>query len=153
MGPVDHYALKFGQTMSDILKEKTITLADGRIRCRRCQAQSKRSGLQCKKPALAGKSVCDFHGGRSTGPRTQEGRQRIADAKTIHGDKSKAKREERSETSAHMRELEDVAWALDMMTGTRTRGRKPSSYRPVKTFEEAKLWVLMDAGGMHRKVK
>jgi hypothetical protein len=97
--------------------------------------------------------VCDFHGGRSTGPRTEEGRQRIADAKTIHGNESRTTRKKRSKTSAHMRELEDVAWALNMMTGTRTRGRKPTAYRPVKTLEEARLWILKDASRTHRKVK
>jgi hypothetical protein len=34
-------------------------------------------------------------------------------------------RREHSETVAYLRELEDVAWALGMMTGTRTRGLKP----------------------------
>ncbi len=139
--------------MSENHKESFIDLAGGRIRCRRCQAKSKRSGSQCKKPALAGKSVCDFHGGRSTGPRTEEGRQRIADAKTTLANEGRATRKKRSETSAHMRELEDVAWALNMMTGARTRGRKPTAYRPIKTLEEARLWILKDANRTHRKVK
>jgi hypothetical protein len=139
--------------MSEIQKEPFIVLAGGKIRCRRCQALSRRSKEQCKKPALTGKSVCDFHGGRSTGPRTQEGRQCIADAKTIHGNESRAKREERSQSSAYFMELEDVAWALGMMTGTRTRGRKPNGYLSVKTLEEAKLWIFLDASGLHHKVK
>ena len=139
--------------MSEIQKEATIILAGGRIRCRRCQALSKRSREQCKKAAMHGKQVCRTHGGRSTGPKTPEGRQRIADAKTVHGDESRAKRRERSESSAYLRELEDAAWALNMMTGDRTRGRKPSGYRPVKTLDEAKLWVAADALDLHRKVK
>jgi hypothetical protein len=101
---------------------------------------------------LAGKQVCDFHGGRSTGPRTQEGRQRIADAKTIHGEEGRTRRKRRSETSAQIRELEDVAWALNMMTGARTRGRKPNAYRSVKTLEEAKIWIMLDATGINRRV-
>jgi len=139
--------------MTNMNKDLFIDLAGGRIRCRRCQALSKRSREQCKKPALRGKAVCGFHGGKSTGPKTEEGRQRIADAKTTHGNESRAKRKERSETSAHMRELEDVAWAINMMTGTQTRGRKPTAYRPVKTLEEAKLWIFLDANGLHHKVK
>lgn len=50
-------------------------------------------------------------------------------------------------------ELEDVAWALNMMIGTRTRGRKPNAYSPVKTLEEAKRWIVADALDLHRKVK
>ena len=94
--------------MSEIDKEATIILAGGRIRCRRCQALSKRSREQCKKSALKGKTVCAFHGGRSTGPKTQEGKQRIADAKTVHGEETRAKRRERSESDARMRNFEDL---------------------------------------------
>src|SRR5215510_13474365 len=40
---------------------------------------------------------CRFHGGLSTGPRTPEGRARIAEARTIHGRYSaKAKAEQRA---------------------------------------------------------
>ena len=137
--------------MSDIQKEATIVLAGGRIRCRRCQAMSKRSRLQCKKPALNGKRVCQIHGGRSRGPKTPEGRQRIADAKTIHGDDSRAKREQRSRSSAKLMALEDIGWVLGMMTGTRTRGRKPKHYRPIKTVEEAWIWCVLDAAGLESK--
>jgi hypothetical protein len=130
--------------MSEIIKEPFIVLAGGRIRCCRCQALSRRSKEQCKKPALRGKRVCDFHGGRSTGPRTEEGKASIAKAHTIHGNETKAKREKRSRSSAYLMELEDVAWALNMMSGTRTRGRKPSGYWPIKTREQAVDWIIQD---------
>ena len=94
--------------MSDIQKEPFIELAGGRIRCRRCQAFSKLSNEQCKRLALAGKQVCDLHGGRSTGPKTPEGRQRIADAQTVHGRETRQIREQRSASGAYMMELEDV---------------------------------------------
>ena len=139
--------------MSEIIKEPYIVLASGKIRCRRCQALSRRSKGQCKKPALRTHAVCGFHGGKSTGPRTQEGKARIAQAHTIHGDETKAKREDRSAGSAYLMELEDVAWALDMMTGTRSRGRKPKNYHPVKTLQAARLWCLLDAHGLRGKVK
>ena len=35
----------------------------------RCQARSKRSGQQCKAPAVRGKKVCRMHGARSGAPR------------------------------------------------------------------------------------
>jgi len=139
--------------MSEIIKEPYIVLAGGRIRCCRCQALSRRSKEQCKKPALKGKRVCGFHGGKSTGPRTEEGKARIAKAHTTHGNETKVKREERSRSSAYLMELEDVAWALGMMTGTRTRGRKPKNYQPVKTSQGARLWCLLEANGLRGKVK
>jgi hypothetical protein len=91
--------------MSTAEREATISLAGGRIRCRRCQTLSRRSQLQCKKPALKGKRVCGFHGGKSTGPKTAAGRQRIAESKTIHGRETRAIRAQRS---ADLRRLEDV---------------------------------------------
>lgn len=33
----------------------------------RCAAKSKRSGMQCKAPAIKGKRVCRMHGGKSPG--------------------------------------------------------------------------------------
>ena len=51
----------------------------------RCQAKSKRSGLQCRKAAMQGKRVCRTHGGASTGPKTIAGQQRCATTKTVHG--------------------------------------------------------------------
>lgn len=39
-----------------------------------------RKGHPCKAKALPGKNRCKFHGGMSTGPRTAEGRESIAEA-------------------------------------------------------------------------
>ena len=114
---------------------------------------SKRSGQQCKKAALRGKSVCAFHGGKSTGPKTAEGRHKIAQAHLIHGNDTGIEREQASQSAAYMRELEDVAWALQMMAGPRTRGRKPKSYVPIKTLEDAKLWIFLNINGLRGKVK
>ena len=130
--------------MSEIIKEPFIVLAGGRIRCCRCQALSRRSKEQCKKPALRGKNVCDFHGGRSTGPKTEEGKARIAKAHTIHGTETKAMREKRSRSSAYMRNLEDLLYVFGMTKAPRWRGRKPSGYWPIKTTEQAVDWIIQD---------
>jgi hypothetical protein len=37
-----------------------LVTAGGKVVCARCAAKSKRSGEQCKKPAMRGKAVCDF---------------------------------------------------------------------------------------------
>ena len=83
---------KKSQRNSVTVKLSLIT-AGGKIRCTRCQATSKRTKLQCGGPAMKGKLVCRFHGGLSTGPKTELGRQICAAAKTIHGDDSRLDRE------------------------------------------------------------
>jgi hypothetical protein len=73
--------------------EIMLTTAGGKIVCRRCNALSKRTKLQCSGPAIKGKTKCKFHGGLSTGPTSELGRQICADAKTFHGKESRAARE------------------------------------------------------------
>ena len=81
-----------------------ITLLAGRVRAPRCQALSKRSKLQCGKAALKGKSVCMFHGGKSTGPVTEDGRNLCAKAKTVHGYETRTAREYRAKKFHEMRQ-------------------------------------------------
>ena len=90
------------------------TIAGGKIRCLQCQAISKRTLVQCKAPAIAGRKVCRFHGGLSTGPKTPEGRQRCSDAKTIHGQDTRAIRERQRDIASHLRALEALCKALRM---------------------------------------
>ena len=108
-----------------LLLEQTLSTLGGRVTCQRCQAKSKRTKLQCAAPALKGKRVCKTHGGRSTGPKTEAGRQRCAEAKTIHGRETRETRTERSLASARLAVLEQAGHELEFMGGTRTRGRKP----------------------------
>ena len=98
----------------------------GRVECNQCQARSSRTKLQCRAPAIKGKRVCKTHGGRSTGPKTEAGRQRCAQAKTIHGRETRETRTERSLASARLAVLEEAGFLLGFMSGHRTRGRKPS---------------------------
>lgn len=46
---------------------------------KRCGART-RKGTPCRSQSLPGKTRCKFHGGASTGPKTEEGRSRIAEA-------------------------------------------------------------------------
>jgi hypothetical protein len=50
----------------------------------RCGART-RGGCPCRAPAIHGKLRCRMHGGRSTGPRTEQGMARLRTARTIHG--------------------------------------------------------------------
>ena len=109
-----------------LLLEQTIITLGGRVICKRCLARSKRTKQQCRAPAMKGKRVCKTHGGRSTGPRTEEGHAKCAAAKTIHGNETRKARSERSLGSARLAVLESVGMALNMLTGSRTPGPKPT---------------------------
>lgn len=117
-------------------KEKLLVTAGGRIYCHRCQAKSKRTGLQCSAPAMAGKVMCKAHGGSSTGPRTEAGRRKIAAAQLKHGLYSKSAIAQRQEVAAQIAELEDAMHVLGMSNAPRTRGRKPIRYEPVISLDD-----------------
>lgn len=110
----------------------------GQIQCRRCLAKSKRTGLQCGRPALNSSKTqkCQFHGGRSTGPKTAAGKAKIAAAALKSGQYTKAAIRARSVNTAYMLRLEDAMHHLGMISGTRTRGPKPKSYKPVSSIDE-----------------
>jgi len=83
----------------------------------RCGARTK-AGTPCKRPAVKRTGRCTRHGGKSTGPRTEEGRARIAAAKTSHGRMTKDARAEAKrraqvgrEIRAELREIERGAIA------------------------------------------
>jgi hypothetical protein len=109
----------------------TYVIAGGRIACNQCQAMSKRSRQRCKAPAMKGKNRCAIHGGKSSGPKTEAGRQRCAEAKTIHGRETRKARTERSLTSARLALLESAGFEFGIMSGRRTRGRKPDKMADV----------------------
>lgn len=81
----------------------------------RCQTKSKPSGVQCRKPAVRGKTVCRTHGGASTGPKTQQGRERWAQAKTVYGWETREIRQRRAEKLKDLRALEVAMLALGMI--------------------------------------
>ena len=108
-------------------KTQWMLIAGGRIYCRRCQAVSKRSKLQCKAPAKRGHDVCRTHGGVSTGPITQEGRLKCGDVHRIHGRETRAKRVERSRKLAELHQLVDLGNAIGLFGEKKVtlRGRRP----------------------------
>jgi hypothetical protein len=121
--------------------ETYLTLAGGRILCLRCTAKSVRSGMQCSKPAMKSSRTqkCSHHGGWATGPKTAEGRQRVAHANTKHGESTKAARREHCKASANLSMLEDCLYLLGMTAEPKIRGRKPAGYKPVRTLTDLKL--------------
>ena len=79
--------------INNVNVELMLITAGGRVVCRRCNAMSKRTKLQCGGPAIKGKTKCKFHGGLSTGPKSELGRQICSAAKTVHGKDTRAARE------------------------------------------------------------
>jgi len=51
-------------------------------------------------------------------------------------------RTERQAMSVRLRHLEDIMHVLDMTTGGRWRGAKPIGYKPIRTLDEVKQFVL-----------
>ena len=86
-------------------KEKYVTLSGLNRIVNRCQATSKRTADQCRKAAMKGKQVCRAHGGCSTGPRTQQGRKRCAEARYQHGWETRKIRELRAQKFHEMKTL------------------------------------------------
>ena len=78
------------------------------------------------------------------GPRTAEGRQRIAQAQLKHGAYSKAGLRAKHAEAIQLRELEDIAVLIGMITGPRTRGAKPHGYRPITSMEAVKTLVALE---------
>src|SRR6266567_7721908 len=72
----------------------------------RCGAKTRR-GTACQCPAMKN-GRCRLHGGRSTGPRTPAGLERIRRAVTKHGRYAKAAIEERSNLRSLMQEARAI---------------------------------------------
>lgn len=89
---------------------------------RRCHATAKSTGTQCQNPAAYGSPVCRNHGARRP-----ESIKRGADHPSYkHGNRTQAAEQEASQTARRLRELESIAREAGLLTGPKTRGRKPN---------------------------
>ena len=124
-----------------------LTTAGGKIKCLRCLAKSSRTGVQCAKPALRVSShqLCGHHGGR---PHTAETLQRISEANTLHGECTKAAKEQYRQDAVLIRQLEDAVRVLKMAEGSRLRGRKPTGYESLQTVDD--VVRLITERALHR---
>ena len=115
--------------------EQYLTTAGGRIKCLRCTASSTRTKVQCARPAIKTSRTqkCQFHGGRTHSEATLK---RISEANTVHGEATKVAKQQFRDDSVLLHELEDSLYVLKMAEGPRTRGRKPTGYRGVRTEED-----------------
>ena len=111
--------------------ELMLITAGGRIKCRRCTAKSSHTKEQCKRPAskVSKTSKCSRHGGLSTGPKTQAGKDRIRAAHWRHGEETLEAKAERSEKSVMFRYLTDLGNHIGLFyKKLKARGRPPSGY-------------------------
>ena len=154
-------------------KAQYLQTAGGKITCLRCTAKSTRTKLQCGRSAIKTSRTqkCQFHGGRTiseasavrsqaikdgkleghttgsvkwNGPRTAEGKQRIAQAQLKHGAYSKANLVAKHAEAIQLRQLEDIAYLTGLIQGPRTRGCKPQGYRPITSMEAIKALVALE---------
>ena len=131
--PLPNKTLKVNITLSTPNNNsKQFITCGGKISCLRCTAKSSRTKQQCGRPAIKTSRTqkCQFHGGR---PHTAEVLKRISEANTIHGEATKAAKEQYRHDSALIHELEDAVYVLKMGEGPRIRGPKPKGYKPVMT--------------------
>ena len=78
------------------------------------------------------------------GPRTAEGRQRIAQAQLKHGYYTKAGLTAKHAEAIMLRQLEDIAVLIGMIQGPRTRGCKPQGYKAIRSMEAVKAHIALE---------
>ena len=100
-------------------------------------------GVKQSKPKVQTEG-CTLVMSKWNGPRTAEGRQRIAQAQLKHGFYTKAGLEAIHAESIQLRQLEDIAVLIGMIQGPRTRGCKPRGYRPITSMEAVKALVALE---------
>lgn len=110
--------------MIKLNKEQVLVTAGGKITCQRCQAMSKRTRNQCRAPAMRNKNVCRIHGGKSTGPRTIEGKLKASEPHTKFGNDTRDARIRRRAAMSNLRKLEGIAVKYGFFCGSKSPGRK-----------------------------
>ena len=89
---------------------------------KQCRARAKHSKQRCLNPAAYGMPVCRFHGARQ--PHTVlKGKDH---PNYRHGKQTQAARKYRHDMAVELAELEEAGFAIGMLEGHRTRGRKPA---------------------------
>ena len=137
-------AFTMEQNMS---KNLTMLTLGGRVQCKQCQATAKYSQVQCKKAALRGKNVCRNHGGASSGPVTERGRAKCAEAKTIHGKDTREKRKQNAMSAIQLLLLRDLGLRIGLFGPEPTGwpGRHPNFYPETRLMTTEELVKEIDS--------
>lgn len=96
-----------------------LTIINGNAR--RCRATAKSTHVRCRNLAAYGLAVCRVHGAH----RPESVKRGPEHPAYKHGGRTKASEREASQTAARLRELESIARSAGLITGPRTRGRRP----------------------------
>ena len=104
---------------------------------------TEKDGVKQSKPKVQTEG-CTLVKSKWNGPRTAEGKQRIAQAQLKHGAFSRAGLEAKHAEAIQLRQLEDIAVLIGMIQGPRTRGCKPQGYRPITSMEAVKALVALE---------
>jgi hypothetical protein len=90
---------------------------------KRCTATCKARSDQCRNPAAYGMRVCRYHGARK--PETVK--RGASHPQYRHGQETREAKAERHQMAVFFHKVEDLMFALDMVSpgSTRMRGRKP----------------------------
>jgi len=119
-------------------KKERLILVFGQTLVKRCQASSRR-GEQCRKAAMQNKAVCRNHGGRSTGAKSEAGKQRSREANLHHGQRSVQGTLRAREDGVRIRQLTDAVRVLGLGANVkRVRGKWPEGYKPIEDMEAVK---------------
>jgi len=82
---------------------------------------------------MQNKAVCRNHGGKSTGARTESGKQRSREANLHHGQRSVQGILRAREDGVRVRQLADAVRVLGLGTKVkRVRGKWPEGYQPIE---------------------
>lgn len=122
----------------EFIPEKYLVTAGGKITCVRCKAYLKKHQRQCLHPAVKNKSCCKWHGGMSTGPRTQEGIERIRKAHLTSGNETLVAKQQRSQQNLKLQMLEQSLYLLNLTNAPRSRGPKAKGFKIMKSIQEVK---------------
>ena len=80
--------------------------------------------------------------GKSTGPKTEQGKANSAKANLKHGKYTKQAQTEHSEASAQLSQLEDAMYLLGMSDAPRSTGRKAKGYRPITSVDGVRTMLI-----------
>ena len=104
---------------------------------------TEKDGVKQGKPQVRAEG-CTLVKVKWNGPRTAEGKQRIAQAQLKHGAYSKAGLEAKHTEAIQLRQLEDIAVLIGMIQGPKTRGCKPRGYKAIRSMEAVKALVALE---------
>ena len=104
----------------------------------RCGAKT-RKGTPCQRPAYKRNGRCSLHGGRSTGPKTEDGLARLTAARTTHGKYTKEKRAEAKRFAEQGRQMRaELAELEAVVRGPRSSGQEMAGLVQII----CRLWLL-----------